>query len=531
TSAITGVITNAGSIAPGDSAGILTGSGDLTLLGNSLLQMQLAGTNDWLYDQVNLAGAFNFGGALTLSLLDGFNPAAGNRFDLFDFSGGSGAFSLTNLPGLDPLLYWNTSALYSTGEIEADWMTGSLQVTLAPAAAVSAGAQWQVDGGGWQNSGDTVPGLVIGDHTLAFKNAAGWIKPTNRVVQVAFGETTATNVTYELTPVLLAAASRKTHGAAGAFDLNLNLNPAVNPTVEPRRYGPTQVLFTFNKAMMAADGVLSANEFTLTNATYVSASIASSNLTLNLTNTVDQSRVTVVLNGFSDLAGNGLVGTNAVRVRALYGDANQSGTVNLADMQATKYWQNSTLTTTNALSDLNLSGTINLADIQAAKSTQTHTVPLGGFDTGAPPLQLAVMPAPVLAAATLGEVLGAPALVWSTNGDEVWTPAVAPDGSLAAWSGSVGDLNVSWVETMVSGPGTVSFEWKVSSEAGADFLTFSVDGADQPGRISGEAGWQVLAFSIPTGAHRLTWTYAKNRANACGLDAGWLRRVSYQRSP
>ncbi|MCX6899401.1 MAG: M6 family metalloprotease domain-containing protein, partial [Verrucomicrobia bacterium] len=126
TGAITGSITNAGVIAPGDSAGILTGSGDLTLLANSLLLMQLAGTNDWLYDQINLTGAFNFGGALTLSLLDGFTASAGDRFDLFDFSSATGAFSLTNLPGLEPTLYWDTSSLYITGEIEADQRTAGI---------------------------------------------------------------------------------------------------------------------------------------------------------------------------------------------------------------------------------------------------------------------------------------------------------------------------------------------------------------------------------------------------------------------
>jgi hypothetical protein len=92
-------------------------------------------------------------------------------------------------------------------------------------------------------------------------------------------------------------------------------------------------------------------------------------------------------------------------------------------------------------------------------------------------------------------------------------------------------LQVSWVETTVTGPGTLSFEWKVSSELDSDFLTFSIDGVDQPGRISGEAGWQSLTFTIPAGTHRLRWNYTKNHANAAGFDAGWLRRVSYGTSP
>ncbi|MBI5397789.1 MAG: hypothetical protein HZA91_21020 [Verrucomicrobia bacterium] len=454
TGAITGIITNAGSIAPGDSPGIITGSSGLTLLGSSLLQMELAGTNAWLYDQINLAGMLNFDGALTLSLLDGFNPLAGDRFDLFDFSSSSGFFSTTNLPSLPTGLVWDTSLLYSSGEIGA-----------------------------------------------------------------------------EQAPVLLAAASRKTHSGAGTFDLNLNLDPALSGTVEPRRYGPTELLFTFNKDMMAADGTLDTTEFVLTNATFVSASIVSSNLTLNLTNVVDQAKVTVVLNGIADLAGNPLEGTNAVVIRVLYGDANQSGSVSVGDMQATKNKLSQVLTSTNYLCDLNLSGTISVGDMQVAKNMLSHSVPLGDFNPTTPPLQFSITPTFAVPATTIGEALGAPELAWDTNGDELWSPTIAPDGSTAAWSGSIGDLQVSWVETTVTGPGVLAFDWKVSSEPGEDFLTFSLDGVDQPGRISGEVDWQPLTFSITSGTHRLRWTYAKNRANAAGYDAGWLRRVTYTPTP
>ncbi|MFZ2643261.1 MAG: PEP-CTERM sorting domain-containing protein [Verrucomicrobiia bacterium] len=127
TGAITGAITVSGAIAPGDSAGIITGSSSLTLLADALLQMQLAGTNAWLFDQINIAGAFNFGGTLTV-LLDGYVPQMGDRFDLFDFSGSSGAFSQTNLPALGGALFWNTSLLYTSGEIYAD-SNGSIPLT------------------------------------------------------------------------------------------------------------------------------------------------------------------------------------------------------------------------------------------------------------------------------------------------------------------------------------------------------------------------------------------------------------------
>ena len=49
--------------------------------------------------------------------------------------------------------------------------TGSLTVTITPSGAVSAGAQWRVDGGTWRNSGYTQTGLSPGSHTVSWD---GW---------------------------------------------------------------------------------------------------------------------------------------------------------------------------------------------------------------------------------------------------------------------------------------------------------------------------------------------------------------------
>ena len=124
--------------------------------------------------------------------------------------------------------------------------------------------------------------------------------------------------------------------------------------------------------------------------------------------------------------------------------------------------------------------------------------------------------------------MDATSLTWSMDRDAPWTPTFTEDGSDATWSGKIGDLNVSWMETTVTGPGTLSFDWMVSSELNGDYLTFSIDRVDHLGAISGEVGWQTLTFSLPAGTHRLTWTYSKKGAVAAGLDAGWLRRVAYR---
>ena len=70
---------------------------------------------------------------------------------------------------------------------------GSLQVTLTPAGAVAAGAQWQVDGGLPQSSGAVVVGLSVGTHTVSFSPVSSWAPPANQTVTIyANGITTAT---------------------------------------------------------------------------------------------------------------------------------------------------------------------------------------------------------------------------------------------------------------------------------------------------------------------------------------------------
>ena len=74
--------------------------------------------------------------------------------------------------------------------------TTSLQVTLSPAGAVSAGAQWQVDNGILQSSGATVSGLAAGNHTVSFTAINGWTTPSNLTVLVNANLLTSTNATY-----------------------------------------------------------------------------------------------------------------------------------------------------------------------------------------------------------------------------------------------------------------------------------------------------------------------------------------------
>ncbi|HWI56646.1 MAG TPA: hypothetical protein VNZ22_05435, partial [Bacillota bacterium] len=74
--------------------------------------------------------------------------------------------------------------------------TTSLQVTLAPAAAVSAGARWQLNGGPWQESGTTLSGLAASYHFITFSSLDGWTTPTSQMVYVTANEAMTVTGTY-----------------------------------------------------------------------------------------------------------------------------------------------------------------------------------------------------------------------------------------------------------------------------------------------------------------------------------------------
>ncbi len=83
-------------------------------------------------------------------------------------------------------LTYTHSASTPTQSVTYALQTGSLAVTISPAAAVTAGAQWRVDGGAWQTSGTTVSGLSLGTHSLEFSTVTGFTcRPRRRARRFA----------------------------------------------------------------------------------------------------------------------------------------------------------------------------------------------------------------------------------------------------------------------------------------------------------------------------------------------------------
>jgi hypothetical protein len=122
------------------------------------------------------------------------------------------------------------------------------------------------------------------------------------------------------------------------------------------------------------------------------------------------------------------------------------------------------------------------------------------------------------------EMVKGGAAEWFSQGDAAFF------GGDAAQSGDVEDYQESFLQTTIDGAGTVSFYWKVSSEAGYDFLEFYIDGQLQD-RISGTVDWQKMMYTIAgSGLHTLEWRYIKDGTESAGDDAGWLDKFEWLRS-
>ncbi len=133
---------------------------------------------------------------------------------------------------------------------------------------------------------------------------------------------------------------------------------------------------------------------------------------------------------------------------------------------------------------------------------------------------------------SLADALDAPARTFVTGGDRGWRPVAEPGnptGGSAARSGEVLDgWQQSWIETTLTGPGQLTWHWKVSSEEDYDFYYAELDGTPVA-VISGDQSWSEDTLTVPAGVHTVRWSFDKDPYLAKGEDSAWLDGVSWVR--
>lgn len=163
----------------------------------------------------------------------------------------------------------------------------------------------------------------------------------------------------------------------------------------------------------------------------------------------------------------------------------------------------------------------------AGTYTLTHRTTKNGKQVGETRTATFTVMSPSAPTDSLGTALDNAALVFGTDGDTPWfvQSEVSHSGGSAARSGTIDHGGETRLTTTVSGEGTLSFWWKVSSEQNYDKLSLAVDGMEIA-NISGEQGWAQKTVPVTgSGTHTVVWTYHKDGSVSGGSDCGWVDQV------
>ena len=134
---------------------------------------------------------------------------------------------------------------------------------------------------------------------------------------------------------------------------------------------------------------------------------------------------------------------------------------------------------------------------------------------------------------TLAEAVDAPALVFATGGDADWAVDATAGwtNGVSAKSGSVTNSQASWIETTVSGAGTLAFRWKV---LGGIYRNnpFAYAKVETNGAVAAQThltdGWEEQTVEVSgAGTHTIRWTYLRTSARTADGDCAWLDGVAW----
>lgn len=116
---------------------------------------------------------------------------------------------------------------------------GAIKLTITPPEAVADGAGWLVDGGLPQASGTSVTNLSAGNHSLLFRDLAGWKEPESKQVRVVGGRLQEITAAYRRLPQFYFRAIPSQSVKVGD---TLELLVQTNDPSDPENPGPGAIL-------------------------------------------------------------------------------------------------------------------------------------------------------------------------------------------------------------------------------------------------------------------------------------------------
>jgi hypothetical protein len=167
------------------------------------------------------------------------------------------------------------------------------------------------------------------------------------------------------------AVSRKTHGAAGIFDINLPLTGT--PGVECRS-GSGAGSNDHQIVVSCVGTLVSLTDVLIVSGTVSGGSVGASGnvITLNLTGVPNAQRLVLEFRGVSDGVN---TGNFTLEVDFLLGDTTGNGMVNASDVSQTKSKSGQAVDVTNFRTDVTPSNSINSSDVSIVKSKSGTALP------------------------------------------------------------------------------------------------------------------------------------------------------------
>jgi hypothetical protein len=176
--------------------------------------------------------------------------------------------------------------------------------------------------------------------------------------------------------------SKKMHGTAGTFDVDLPLTGS--PGIECRNDGSNthQIVFTFPDPVIFSSATVTHPGGTATVASTSAPNIPNSQVTVNLSGVSNAQTITVNLLGLS--INGGTPATFSVPIGILFCDTTANRSVNSSDVSETQTESGHVITVSNFRDDVTANGSINSSDVSAVQA-QSGTGISAGDDPGPKP--------------------------------------------------------------------------------------------------------------------------------------------------
>ena len=226
------------------------------------------------------------------------------------------------------------------------------------------------------NPGDTISGFISGvaQSTDPLNIGVGATALYDQMPDsLSFANSYVVGFNSVCAPMSPGVVSRKTHGSAGVFDINL---PSTgNPGVECRSGGGNNahtIVFTFATNLGFA-GSASVMQGTA-NVARASVGPNLNQVSVDLTDVPNAQHLIVQLSGAQDSAHVPLSSVSA-RMDVLLGDTSGNGLVNSTDVSQTKLQSGMPVSSSNFRTDVNASGAINASDVSTVKLQSGTALP------------------------------------------------------------------------------------------------------------------------------------------------------------